>query len=184
MRSRGSAGWSRAALLRQISGGPQAPLREAFDSGRDGESALGCSVWLVAFQELSWKPGAALDCVRAIMSCRGTVPVRDFVDNCHPAVWRDLRQGIVVVGRRRSPRRHACSRPFTSRCAESQKSAASVVLVGAFRLLRLGGSPPVLPSPRSSAGMANPQGLSSRASRGGTRPLGVESGRTERSSHR
>lgn len=133
MRSRGSAGWSRAALLRQISGGPQAPLREAFDSGRDGESALGCSVWLVAFQELSWKPGAALDCVRAIMSCRGTVPVRDFVDNCHPAVWRDLRQGIVVVGRRRSPRRHACSRPFTSRCPESQKSAASVVLVGAFR---------------------------------------------------
>jgi hypothetical protein len=72
---------------------------------------------------LCWKADAALDCVRAIMSCRGTVPARDFVVQSHPAIWRDLRRGIVVVGRRRSPGRYACS----------QKSAASVVLVGAFR---------------------------------------------------
>lgn len=31
-------------------------LREAIDPVRDGENALGCSVWLVAFQELSWMP--------------------------------------------------------------------------------------------------------------------------------
>lgn len=100
-------------------------------------SGARCGWW---HSRLCWKADAALDCVRAIMSCQGTVPARDFVVQSHPAIWRDLRRGIVVVGCRRSPGRYACSRPFTksfavgtSRCPESQKSAASVVLVGAFR---------------------------------------------------
>ncbi|MHC2492117.1 hypothetical protein ACVII0_005971 [Sinorhizobium meliloti] len=192
MRSRGSAGgWRRAALLRQRrrqatrTGFPSLSIRVVMDRACSGAR---CGWW------------HSRSCVGNLTRHRLRTRNNELPGNRpRPRLRRTIPSGRLAgspprccsSGLRRSPGRHGVPHrsrsplPLAHRGVPNRRNRPRPQCsLGLFGLLRLGGSHPVLQSPRSSAGMANPQGLSSRASRGGTRPLEVESGRTERSSHR
>lgn len=141
MRSRGSAGgWRRAALLRQCrrqatrTGFPSLSIRVVMDRACSGAR---CGWW------------HSRSCVGNLTRHRLRTRNNELPGNRPgPRLRRTIPSGRLAgspprccsSGLRRSPGRHACSPPFTksfavgtSRCPESQKSAASAVLVGAFR---------------------------------------------------